>query len=318
MRVGHNPARFVEKVTQPADVTVTVVNCIPFTSGYYEQSLDVLKACINSIHENTAEPHDLMVFDNHSCREVRDYLKEAYDQGIIQYLVLSDKNIGKIGAWNFMFGAAQGKYVVFSDGDIAFRPGWLPASLALFDSFPNVGMVTARPYRASEKYSAATFDWARKQGAGVLEEGVFLDWETVWEHGRSIGFSEEQVRIDYPKGTDYRLNYHGKIAYIGASHFQFMTRRDLLKNVIPLPSEQPMRGERALDIAFDEMGYLRLNTEKPLVLHMGNRLPESEQVLIPTPKKISWLRRLLWLPGIRHVLLWLNNQIFRLYFFNVE
>jgi glycosyltransferase involved in cell wall biosynthesis len=318
MRVGHNPARFVEKVTQPADVTVTVVNCIPFTSGYNEQSLDVLKACINSIYENTAEPHDLMVFDNRSCREVRDYLKEAYEQGIIQYLVLSDKNIGKIGAWNFMFGAAQGKYVVFSDGDIAFRPGWLPASLELFETFPNVGMVTARPYRASEKYSTATFDWARKQGAGVLEEGVFLDWDTVWEHGRSIGVTEEQARSDYPKGIDYRLNYQGKIAYIGASHFQFMTRRDLLKNVIPLPSEQPMRGERALDIAFDEMGYLRLNTEKPFVLHMGNRLPESAQVSVPTPKKKSLLRRLLWLPGIRHVLLWLNNQIFRLYFFNVE
>lgn len=217
-----------------------------------------------------------------------------------------------------MFGAAQGQYVAFSDGDIGFRPGWLPASLELFETFPNVGMVTARPYRASEKYSTATFDWARKQGAGVLEEGVFLDWDTVWEHGRSIGVSEEQARSDYPKGIDYRLNYQGKIAYIGASHFQFMTRRDLLKNVIPLPSEQPMRGERALDIAFDEMGYLRLNTEKPFILHMGNRLPESAQVSVPTPKKKSLFRRLLWLPGIRHVLLWLNNQIFRLYFFNVE
>ena len=79
-----------------------------------------------------------------------------------------------------------------------------------------------------------------------------------------------------------------------------------------------MRGERALDIAFDEMKYLRLNTEKALVLHMGNRLPESAQVSISAPRKKSLLRWLLWLPGIRHVLLWLNNQIFRLYFFNVE
>ncbi|MDO9130434.1 MAG: glycosyltransferase family A protein, partial [Anaerolineales bacterium] len=141
MRVGHNPARFVEKVAQPAEVTVTVVNCIPFLSGYYEQSLEVLKACLISIHANTPEAHDLMVFDNHSCREVRQYLQEAYEQGIIQYLVLSDKNIGKIGAWNFMFGAAQGKYVAFADGDVAFRPGWLSASLALFEAFPNVGMV---------------------------------------------------------------------------------------------------------------------------------------------------------------------------------
>jgi hypothetical protein len=318
MRVGHNPARFVEKVAQPADVTVTVVNCIPFLSGFYEQSLDVLKACLHSIHENTPESHDLMVFDNHSCREVRQYLQDAFGQGIIQYLVLSDKNIGKIGAWNFMFGAAQGKYIVFSDGDISFRPGWLTASLELFEVFPNVGMVTARPYRASHNYSDATFEWARQQGPGVLEEGTFLDWETVWEHGRSIGVAEAKARQDYSKGRDYRLTYQGKTAYIGASHFQFMARRDLLFKVIPLPSEQPMRGERALDVAFNGMGCLRLTTEKPLVLHMGNRLPESTRTSGANLKHKTLLQRILWLPGIRHFLLWLNNRIFRLYFFNVE
>ena len=46
MRVGHNPARFVEKVAQPAVITVTVVNCIPFLSGYYEQSLEVFKLAL--------------------------------------------------------------------------------------------------------------------------------------------------------------------------------------------------------------------------------------------------------------------------------
>ena len=318
MRIGHNPARFVEKVAQPAIVTVTVVNCIPFTSGYYEQSLEVLKACLNSLYENTPESHDLMVFDNHSCREVRQYLQKAYEQGIIQYLVLSDKNIGKLGAWNFLFGAAQGQYVVFSDGDILFRPGWLPASLELFETFPNVGMVTARPFRTPQKYSTATIEWARNQESQVVfEEGCLLDWETYWEHGRSIGATESKTREDYPKGIDYRLTYHEIIAYIGAGHFQFMTPRSLLQKIIPMPSDQPMRGERALDLAINEIGYLRLNTEKTLVYHMGNRLPDSISA-VAVSKRRSLLQRLLWLPGIRHILLWLNNQIFRLYFFNVE
>jgi glycosyltransferase involved in cell wall biosynthesis len=320
MRVGHNPARFVEKVAQPADITVTVVNSIPFLSGYYEQSLSVLKALVESLNatREPAHPFDVMIFDNHSCTEVRAYLKEAADQGKIQYLVFSDTNIGKIGAWNYMFGAAQGKYIIFSDGDIEFRPGWLSASLELFETFPSVGMVTARPYRAPKKYSKATIEWARQQGPGVLEEGRFLDWDTVWEHGRSIGIPESRARESFLKGNDYRLTYHLKVAFIGASHFQFMAPRDLLQKIIPLPSEQPMRGERALDNAIDEMGYLRLTTEKPLVLHMGNRLPESAHLIAAKPKRRTLLQRFLWLPGIRHVLLWLNNQIFRLYFFNVE
>jgi GT2 family glycosyltransferase len=320
MRIGHNPARFIEKVAQPAGITVTVVNCIPFLSGYYEQSLDVLKAVVESLNatREAAYPYDVMIFDNHSCKEVRDYLKDASDQGKIQTLVLSDSNIGKIGAWNYMFGAAAGKYIVYADGDVIFRPGWLAASLELFETFPNVGMVTARPFRPSYRYSSATFDWASKQDPAVLEKAPFLDWETVWEHGRSLGASEEEGREKFPRGNDHRLSYHGKIAFIGAGHFQFMTRRELIREIIPLPSEQPMRGERALDNAVNEKGYLRLTTEKALVFHMGNRLLEYVPNGGSIPNRKSLLRRLLWLPGIRHVLLWLNNQIFRIYFFNVE
>ena len=61
------------------------------------------KAVVESLHatRETAHPYDVMIFDNHSCAEVRTYLKEACDQGKIQYLVLSETNIGKIGAWNY-------------------------------------------------------------------------------------------------------------------------------------------------------------------------------------------------------------------------
>jgi hypothetical protein len=320
MRVGHNPARFVEKVAQPAQITVAVVNCIPFLSGYFEQCLDVFKAVVESLHatRDPQHPYDVMVFDNHSCSEVRAYLKEASEQGKIQYLVLSDTNIGKIGAWNYMFGAAQGKYVVFSDGDIVFRPGWLSASLALFEAFPKVGLVTARPLRTPMQYSAATLDWAHQQAPGVYEAGQFLDWETYWQHARSTGYSEEQARSEFPEGTDHRLVFGGQTAFVGATHFQFMAPTEVLKKIIPLPSAQPMRGERALDIAINELGYLRLTTDRPLVSHMGNRLTEPTGVTPLAPKRKTLLQRILWLPGIRHALLWLNNRIFRLYFFNVE
>jgi glycosyltransferase involved in cell wall biosynthesis len=318
VRVGHNPARFIEKVAQPAEITVAVVNCLPFLSGFYEQSLDILKIVIDSLNatREEAHPYDVMLFDNHSCAEVREYLKEACDQGKIQYLVLSENNIGKIGAWNYMFGAAQGKYVVFSDGDIQFRSGWLSASLDLFETFPGVGMVTARPLRTPMEYSSASLEWARR--TGVLEEGRFLDWETFWEHVESLGQAEDKARQDYANGSEYRVTQSGKVAFIGATHFQFMARQDVLQKVIPLPSEQPMRGERALDIAINKMGLLRLTTERPYVRHMGNIPPSSDLKLVTLPRRKSLLRRILMLSPIRRVLLWLHNRIFRLYFFNVD
>lgn len=318
MRVGQNPARFIEKVAQPAGITVAVVNCIPFLGGYYEQSLEVLKTVVESLHatREPAHPYDVMVFDNRSCAEVRDYLMDASDRGWIQYLVLSDTNIGKIGAWNYMFGAAAGKFVVYSDGDVQFRPGWLSASLELFETFPNVGMVTARPLRTPMEYSSATLNWAKN--AEVLEEGHFLDWETFWDHVESLGREEAESRQDHAAGSEFRLKFGGRTAYIGATHFQFMARHEVLQKVIPLPSEQPMRGERALDIAINELGLLRLTTDRPLVRHLGNIPSVSISQPVPAPGRKPLLRRILHLPGIRHFLLWLNNQIFRLYFYNVD
>ena len=316
MRIGQNPARFVENVAQPAGITVTVVNCIPFLSGYYEQSLEVLKVVVDSLNatREEAHPYDVMLFDNHSCPEVRAYLKEASDQGKIQYLVLSDTNIGKIGAWNFMFGAAQGKYVVFADGDIGFRPGWLKASLELFEAFPNVGMVTARPLPMPKAYSTATFEWAQQEK--VLEEGRFLDRDVFWEHALSIEHRERGRGTNLPYNMP-RVTYSGRVAYIGATHFQFMAQREILQKIIPLPSEQPMRGERMLDIAVNRMGYLRLMTEQALVWHMGNRLTTDAQVTVK-PGRRSLSKRILQLPGVRHLLLGIYNRIFRLYFLNVK
>lgn len=315
MRVGQNPAKFIHQVAQPAEITITVVSCIPFLSGFHAQSLEVLKACLTSIHEHTPEPHDLMVFDNHSCREVREYLQQAYEQGVIQYLILSEKNLGKIGAWNVLFGAAQGKYIVFADSDIYFRPGWLSASLELFEAFPNLGMVTARPLRTPMEFSSATLEWARQQ-PGILEEGCFLDWETYWEHVESLGHSEARAREEYPQGKDYRLSYQGRTAYIGAAHFQFMARREVLKKIFPLPSGEPMRGERALDIAVNTMGLLRLTTAQPLVWHMGNYL--TAPVAWRTRRIGSLGKRILHLGVIRRLLLGLHDRIFRFYFFNVD
>jgi len=334
MRVGNNPARFVETVAQPAEITVTVVNCIPFLSGYYEQSLDVLKMVIESLNatREPEHPFDVMVFDNHSCAEVRAYLKEASDEGKIQYLVLSDTNIGKIGAWNYMFGAAQGKYIVFSDGDVGFRPGWLSASLAILSSFPDVGMVTARPLPTPLKFSSATIEWAKTQPPEILEVGWFLPWNVFAEHGRSLGSGKKTKSLEFANSSRgdeeqespkfapvnmYRLNSGGKRGYIGAAHFQFIARADVLKELIPLKSDQPMRGERALDVAINQMGLLRLMTEEALVWHIGNRITKDVQVTSGSRRK-SLLRRILWLPGVRHFLLWLNNQIFHLYFLNVE
>ena len=145
MRVGQNPAKSVDYVAQPEKVTIAVLNYIPTLGGYYAQSLDVLKTCLSSIWENTDIPYDLLVFDNASCQDVRNYLRDIQGQGKIQYLVLSEKNIGKAGAWNFIFGSAPGEFIAYADSDVYHYPGWLEPQIALLEKIPKIGMVTGMP-----------------------------------------------------------------------------------------------------------------------------------------------------------------------------
>jgi glycosyltransferase involved in cell wall biosynthesis len=315
MRIGQNPAKSIEHVPQPQRVTVAVVTYIPFLQGYYAGSLEVLKACLASLWENTGPAYDLLVFDNASCGEVRETLMDAHRQGRIQYLLLSDQNVGKGGAWDFIFQGAPGEVVAYADSDVYFYPGWLERSLELLDGFPKVGMVSSRPLRTPEKYYTSTLEWARQEPEATLEQGQFMAWEVFKEHNDSLGVTEETARQWYGESHDWKLIYGGLTAFIGAAHFQFVARKSVLQSLAPLQMDRPMGQVRALDQKLNEAGYLRLTTGEPLVRHLGNQLAEAGPALRPAEKKSPTLsRRLAALPPVRRSLLWLYDRIFRLYF----
>ncbi len=95
MRIGQNPAKYLQEVAKPARITVAVLNYLPFLSGFYAEGLEVLKVCLESIREGADLPFDLLVFDNGSCEEARQYLLDEHQAGRIQFLILSEKNLGK-------------------------------------------------------------------------------------------------------------------------------------------------------------------------------------------------------------------------------
>jgi len=317
MRLGQNPAKFIPEVIKPASVTVALITYIPFLGGYYTESLEVLKTCLSSIWENTNLPYDLMVFDNASCQEVRTYLIEAHRQGLIQYLILSEKNLGKSGAWNAIFGAAPGEFIAYADSDVYFHPGWLPAQLKLFEIFPNLGMVTGAPLRIPEKYSTSTIQWAESDAGADLSRGVILSWEDWWKHARSLGVTTEaEGRRLYAANEDVVIQYNGKRYYVGAAHFQFVARKDVLQSVLPIPAKRPMGEVRSLDILINEKGCLRLSTSEWWVEHLGNTLTQEmkrEDGGVPVSRSN---RGFFQLAVIRRFLLWVHNTIFRIYFRN--
>ena len=324
MRVGQNPAKFVQEVTKPARVTVAILTYIPFQSGFYAETLNVLKVTLNSLHASTATPFDLLLFDNGSCDEVQDFLLAEQRAGRIQYLLLSEKNLGKGGAWNFILAGAPGEIIAYADSDVLFLPGWLERSLEILETYPNAGMVTSRPFRTKEEFFTATLDWAKDTPGAELTEGQLIPYETFAEFNRSLGAEEIEIRRNYETSDDIRVTYYGVTAQLGASHWQFLAYKSMLQDFLPFDMSRPMGQVRQLDERMNTAGLLRLMVPDPLVLNMSNTLigvPEAylegvdRSDTLPTGRTPGWKARLLQLPPLKKVFLWLYNQIFRWYYY---
>jgi glycosyltransferase involved in cell wall biosynthesis len=277
MRTGINPAKAGLPAYQPQTLGVATIVYIPSLEGYFEHSLEILKYTLASLRATIAQPFDLLVFDNGSCSQVVDELCSLRARGWIDWLILSRHNLGKAGAWNWIFSAMPNEILGYTDSDVLFRPGWLEASLEILESFPQAGMISAQPnfydvmkgegqahlaLQGDERYAFTTYWPAR---------------EIVDEYCLGIGASEELAQRFYrhplPAVSDKK---RGVQAVIGASHMQFVMPRQVARQVVPLPATRGLlhAETKALDYKVDQLGYLHLSTQTPYVFHMGNNLNE--------------------------------------------
>ena len=329
MRKGQNPAKFVKDVAKPERITVALLNYIPFLSGFYAETLEVLKVSLESMRKDAGLPFDLMVFDNGSCAEVRDFLVKEKEEGRIQYLILSEKNMGKGGAWNVMLAGAPGEIIAYTDSDVLFSPKWLSRSVEILETFPNVGMVTARPFRTPPEFYESTLKWARENAK--LEEGQFIPWETFLEFNLSLGQTEEENRKVYAETRDWRLTYRPErsgaqskdvTAMVGASHWQFTAYKSSLKQFLPFDMDKPMGQVRQLDKRMNDAGLLRLMVPDPLAMNMSNTLgylrgelgKERGKTSSPKGKKEGLGKRVLEVGVVKKILLAVYNKIFGWYY----
>jgi len=277
-RIGISPTRKAVTRYRPHRVTAVVVVYIPSLEGYYAQRLDILKLTLHSLRQNTSQPLDVLVFDNGSCAPVLDFLHTAKESGLVDYLMLSRRNIGKIGAFQMAFPAAPGEIIASADDDIFFYPGWLEASLQILETFPNTGMVSAVPVRhASDRARLSLEKWIARAPEGLRvarKRHIPDEWEADW--ARSTG-RDPQAHLEATRHqTDLILQYRGVEAVGTASHFQFIAPKDAIVKALPQAWTGRLMGQmNEMEARLDSLGYLRLATPKRYVRHMGNVLNED-------------------------------------------
>lgn len=283
-RIGINPARGQVTAYRPARVTAAMLTYIPSLDGYFTRRLEVLKLALGSLRAHTSLPYDLFIFDNGSCERVVDYLRALRDSGQVNYLMLSQRNIGKIDALRVLFNAAPGELIAYADDDIFFYPGWLEAHLGVLEAFPNVGMVSGVPVRNAAGHAMQSLERLAAGGDPAVqsfsERRILDEWERDW--ALSTGRDPEAhllatrdhldlvFRTAKPDGT-------GFVEAIGAAnHFQYLTPKQVILQALPGEWTGKLMGSMIeLDESVDRLGYLRLSTPRRCVRHLGNQLSED-------------------------------------------
>lgn len=260
-RIGFNPLRQSNADT-PAPVICAVIVHLPNLTGYHERRFDVVKLCIESMRKNAGRDHELYIWDNGSCGQVRSWLKTLSPD----YLMLS-KNVGKSNARKAIFSSfAPDTIIAMSDDDIFFYPDWLAKEIALLNHFDAI-QVTGYPVRTSFRWGCEnTIERCRE--IGKVKTGRFIP--DGWEHDFAVSIGREpDYHTVYSAGdVDYQVEYKGVRAYCTSHHCQFVARAG---EILPSMawSDEAMADEKPFDIAVDNLG-LRLATTERLSRHIGN------------------------------------------------
>lgn len=270
MRKGNNPRRGKD-CARYTKVVLSVVTHLPELTGYHERRFEVVKTCLQSMKQNSGGEYTVIVWDNGSCEQFREWVRQEYKPDIF---VESD-NIGKNLARSSIFGMLPPEQIVsYCDDDIYFYPNWLDPQLELLKSFPDTACVSGYPVRTQFRWGNEN-TLTRLESVCKIEKGKFIPDKWEDDFAVSTGRDVREHRQLTVKDFDIIGEYKGHAAYLTAHHCQFIGKAETLRAAaLSSALYGSMPDERPFDIALDKLGN-RLTTIARLTRHIGNIIDDD-------------------------------------------
>jgi hypothetical protein len=270
MRHGTNTEKTSADLATFGGHRVVVPVYIPSGDGYFSQSLQVLRMCLESLRLTAAAKASISIVSNGSAEAVNDELRRRHDEGWIDQLLINRRNWGRVDAVASVIRGTFEPLITVSDADVLFRPGWLEAIEDLFARFPECGSASPVPMPVSLwHYTSATILGAMSRGELSFDK-VVPDFD-LDRFARSVGrpdmFGPEH------RAAQLLVRRGDGAALVGCGHFVCTIRREVVAAMPHGPSLRALGGrasERWLDIPPDRAGFWRLATTRAYAWHMGN------------------------------------------------
>jgi glycosyltransferase involved in cell wall biosynthesis len=193
----------------------------------------------------------------------------------IDQLVLSAENVGKLGGWNCVFSMAGGRYVAYTDSDVYFHPGWFEALREVLDEFPQAGYVTGcgAPFSFRGANLEATLCVASADPRITVERGQLVPDPQLWDYAESMGYDPLQFSLLCRSDEQCRVSRGHVRAFAATSHWHFLTRSEILREVLPFQPQYPLGSDSdQWQEKFRSRNSMQLAACEPVVYHLGNVL----------------------------------------------
>jgi tetratricopeptide (TPR) repeat protein len=147
---------------------VDIVLCV-------HNAFEDVKECLTSIRRHTKVDYRLLIVDDGSQAETRDFLKSWVQEDSVATLFRNETARGYTKAANIGLRASKGDYIILLNSDTIVTPGWLEKLIECANSQKNIGIVGPLSNCASWQSIPEIFD---KKGGWMINnipEGYSLE-----------------------------------------------------------------------------------------------------------------------------------------------